>query len=226
MAQVTANDPGGVSIRRLLPAFVILPLLLGWLRLAGERAGVFDAATGTGMMMLLFIIIFSALTYHASRGASRSAEVLRESEERQRRLIENLKGSHFIYVHDTKGVFTHLSGSLTEILGYTPEEFKAHYSTYLTDHPANQAVHRHTERSIRGIPQPPYEVNVRHKEGSSRWLEVQEAPVATGKAAWSRWREWPRTSPSASGPRKPCARAKRNTARSSIRLMRAFALSK
>ena len=80
MAQVTANDPGGVSIRRLLPAFVILPLLLGWLRLAGERAGVFDAATGTGMMMLLFIIIFSALTYHASRRASRSAEAVGKSQ--------------------------------------------------------------------------------------------------------------------------------------------------
>ena len=87
MAQVTADDPGGVSLRRLLPAFVILPLLLGWLRLAGERAGIFDAATGTGMMMLLFIIIFSALTYHASRGASRSAQVLRESEEHLRALV-------------------------------------------------------------------------------------------------------------------------------------------
>jgi len=84
---VTANDPGGVSIRRLLPAVVILLLLLGWLRLAGERAGVFDAATGTGMMMLLFIIIFSGLTYHASRRASRSAETLRESEERFRALV-------------------------------------------------------------------------------------------------------------------------------------------
>jgi len=45
MSQVTANDPGGVNIRRLLPAFVILPLLLGWLCLAGERAWIFDAAT-------------------------------------------------------------------------------------------------------------------------------------------------------------------------------------
>jgi len=82
MAEVTANDPGGVNIRRLLLAFVILPLLLGWLRLVGERAGVFDAPTGTGMMMLLFIIIFSALVYHAGRGASRSAKALRESEAR------------------------------------------------------------------------------------------------------------------------------------------------
>ncbi len=88
MAQVTADDPGGISIRRLLPAFAILPLLLGWLRLAGERAGVFDAATGTGIMMLVFIITFAALAYHAGRRASHSAQVLRESEERFRRYFE------------------------------------------------------------------------------------------------------------------------------------------
>jgi PAS domain S-box-containing protein len=90
MAQVTADDPGGVSIRRLVPPFVMLPLLLGWLRLAGERAGVFDAATGTGIMMLLFIVLFSALAYRAGRRASRSAQVLRESESKYRNLFENM----------------------------------------------------------------------------------------------------------------------------------------
>ncbi len=107
----------------------------------------------------------------------RAEEALRESEQRNRRLIDNLKGSHFIYRHDTQGVFNYVSESLTDILGYTPDEFMAHYSTYLTDHPVNEAVHRHTELSIQGIRQPPYEVNAWHKDGSSRWLEVQEVPV-------------------------------------------------
>lgn len=77
MAQVTADDPGAISFRRLLPALVILPLLLGWLRLAGERAGVFDAATGTGMMMLLFIIIFSGVVRDLRpRGVDRPARTV------------------------------------------------------------------------------------------------------------------------------------------------------
>ncbi len=98
MAQVTADDPGGVSLRRLLPAFVLVPLLLGWLRLAGERAGVFDAATGTGIMMLVFIITFTALAYHAGRRASRSAQTLRESE----RFIQSVAQAspHWLYVFD------------------------------------------------------------------------------------------------------------------------------
>jgi PAS domain S-box-containing protein len=106
-----------------------------------------------------------------------SQQALRASEERHRRLIENLKGSHFVYVHDTQGVFQYISESITGILGYAPEEFMAPYGTYLTDHPANEAVRRYTELSIQGIRQPPFQVHTRHKDGSTRWLEVQEVPV-------------------------------------------------
>ncbi len=60
MAAVTADDPGGRTIRLLLLPMILLPLTLGWLRLAGERYGLYDAALGTAMMMLIFIVIFSA----------------------------------------------------------------------------------------------------------------------------------------------------------------------
>jgi PAS domain S-box-containing protein len=114
-----------------------------------------------------------------------AAEALRQSEARHRRLIENLKGSHFVYVQDTDGVFRYISESITGILGYTPDEFLVHYETYLTDHPANQTARRCTELGIQGIRQPPFEVHTRHKDGSTRWLEVQEVPVldAEGKVA-------------------------------------------
>ena len=75
-------------------------------------------------------------------------------------------------MHDTDGVFQYLDESLTDVLGYTPEEFMAHYSTHMTDHPANQAVHRYTELSIQGIRQPPYEVILRHM------LHIQETGSA------------------------------------------------
>jgi PAS domain S-box-containing protein len=113
----------------------------------------------------------------------RAREALEESEQRYRRLVENLKGSHFVYRHDTAGMFTYVSESVTQVLGYTLDEGMPHYSKYFTDHPANQAAHRYTEMTLQGIRQPAYEVNVWHKDGSTRWLEVQEVPVcdANGK---------------------------------------------
>ena len=104
-------------------------------------------------------------------------EVLRKSEEKYSRLIENLQEDYFFYSHNTEGVFTYLSPAITNILGYTTEEFLTHYSEYLTDNPSNEKALKHTNLSIEGIKQPSYELEIYHKDGSMRTLKVQEVPV-------------------------------------------------
>ena len=107
----------------------------------------------------------------------RAEEILRESEEKYSRLIENLQENYFLYSHDTEGIFTYLSTAITNILGYSPDEFLTHYSEYLTDNPINSKVVKYTDLSIKGIKQPPYELEIYHKDGSTRTLFVQEVPV-------------------------------------------------
>ena len=80
MAQVTADDVGGANLRRWLPVLG-LPILLGWLRLAGERQGVFDAPTGTAMMMMIFIVALAVLAYTGARPVSRSSAALNRQRE-------------------------------------------------------------------------------------------------------------------------------------------------
>ena len=104
-------------------------------------------------------------------------EQLQTAIKRKHSLVESLEKTHFIYSHDVTGNFTYLSPSITGILGYQPEEFMTHFSTYLTDHPVNRDVARYTTLSIQGQTQPPYEVEVFHKDGSRHWLEGAEVPV-------------------------------------------------
>jgi PAS domain S-box-containing protein len=106
-----------------------------------------------------------------------SRESQRRVEERFRRLVENLQQDYFFYSHGTDGVFTYVSPSIERVLGYTPAEFCAHFGTYLTDSPINERVYQHTELSIRGIQQPPYEVEIFHKDQSRHTLMVQEFPA-------------------------------------------------
>ncbi len=102
---------------------------------------------------------------------------LKKSEEKYRRLVEALRDDYFFYTHDTQGVFTYISPSIENVLGYTQKEFLVHCTTFMTDHPLNRAVERYTERSLQGVKQPPYEVEIYHKDGSRHRLEVSEEPI-------------------------------------------------
>ena len=108
---------------------------------------------------------------------TKAEEILRESKEKYSRLVENLQDNYFFYTHNTEGVFTYLSPAITSILGYTTEEFLTHYSEYMTDNPGNEKALKHTDLSLKGIKQPPYELEIYHKDGSQHTLKVQEVPV-------------------------------------------------
>lgn len=92
------------------------------------------------------------------------------------RLAENLT-DFLIYSHGADGVFTYISPTITSVLGYTPKEFKCHYSEYLTDNPINQKVEYYTNLTLKGLKQPSYDLEIFHKNGSRCWLEISETPI-------------------------------------------------
>ncbi len=113
----------------------------------------------------------------------RASDSLASSERKMETLIERLSDDYFFYRHDTNGIFTHVSDSVRNVLGYEPGEFLGHYAKYLTDSPINSEAVKATQLSIRGIRQDPYEVEVLCKDGKIVTLEVSEISVeyAAGK---------------------------------------------
>lgn len=55
---VASQSPGGTMLRRALPTGAVLLVIGGWIRINGERAGLFDTETGTA----LFAILIAAIT--------------------------------------------------------------------------------------------------------------------------------------------------------------------
>ncbi len=122
----------------------------------------------------LFISVSACLIFFLLKSEIRK---YRYSEERYRRVIKSLDREYFIYSHKIDGVFTYVSPSIMNILGYTAEEFLKHFTEYMTDSPKNEKVHYYTELSIRGEKQSSYQIEVFHKNGETRFLEVTESPV-------------------------------------------------
>lgn len=108
---------------------------------------------------------------------SRAERELQRSEKRFRRLVESLEQDYIIYSHDMEGIFTYLSPSIFNVLGYTREEFMGHYTEYMTDSPINKDVEAITDAGLRGEKQVTYESEFWHKDRSRRLLEVTETPV-------------------------------------------------
>ena len=101
MRVVSADATAGALTRRLLPAIVLLPLVLGWLRLRGEEMAFYSTAFGTALFAVSSFLCIGAITWltadkllDAERKARRAEgdlarigrtqdAVLRDSEERK-----------------------------------------------------------------------------------------------------------------------------------------------
>jgi PAS domain S-box-containing protein len=89
MAVFSSENLGGIVARRMLPAALLVPLLLGWLQVLGERSGVYGLGFGSALFATVIIVTFTALVAWASvelnsadRERERGADALRRSNSR------------------------------------------------------------------------------------------------------------------------------------------------
>ncbi len=61
MRPVTSDGPGGVLARTMLPMAIVFPAVIGWLRLEGQRAGLYGTEFGLALFAVANIVCFSAL---------------------------------------------------------------------------------------------------------------------------------------------------------------------
>jgi PAS domain S-box-containing protein len=74
MATVTNPATGGLIARRLLPVAVIVPIVLAWPRLQGERLGYFETEVGLAIFATSNIIIFTVVIWLSARSLNRVDE--------------------------------------------------------------------------------------------------------------------------------------------------------
>lgn len=190
MRYFAGDDVGGFMARRLLPALLGLPLLIGWLRIEGERTGLFTSEIGVALVAISYTLSFACLVWVTARSlhrtdlARRQAETfLRQSEERFRLLFQ--QAAVGIKRLDPQGRFLEVNDKLCSILGYSRDELlglSVRDITHEDDFPLEWA---EAMRLLAGeIPSYSIEKRCVRKDGSIIWSRVTSSrPLDSGEAA-------------------------------------------
>ncbi len=94
---ITSGYIGGRVAQRMLPLAILVPFATGWLRLEGQRHGLYGTEFGLAMFVVVNITFFSFLIWLSARTLNRidvkqqsAADSLRVSQERYRQLAISL----------------------------------------------------------------------------------------------------------------------------------------
>jgi PAS domain S-box-containing protein len=138
-ALIVGDDVGATLARKLLPVAIIVPVLVGLVRLFGEQRGLFGPEVGVALFATSNVIIFAVTIYFAAislRGADlrrrESERDLHDSEQRLRLLINNAP-DYATLMLDTEGRVLHWNVGAQRLKGYTAEEILGqHFSRFYT----------------------------------------------------------------------------------------------
>ncbi|CAN5576721.1 hypothetical protein BH23PSE2_BH23PSE2_10790 [soil metagenome] len=127
MAVIASPSLGGMMARRLFPSMVLTILALGWLRLEGQRRGLYGLELGLALYTLANITMFGALVWWGARLLHRlEAERERVATVRDQALALNRlimdNSLDVICAIDGEGRFVEVSAASQQLWGYAPSE--------------------------------------------------------------------------------------------------------
>jgi len=111
---------GGVTARRLLPAVVVLPLAIGYLRLLGQRRGLYGPEFGVVLFTLAMMALFSILVWLTARNVHRVDLAHAEADLRLHALIRNVPLG--VVVLDLDGRVQLCNNAFIEMFHYSEHE--------------------------------------------------------------------------------------------------------
>ena len=140
MKELTSSNMGGLTSRSLLPLVILLPVILGYLRLIAYWKGLITTEFGVDILvsaiLLAFIVIvwFNArLLNHRDEEKTVAERQLMESEARFRLLVSSVKDYAIIMLDPTGHVISWNEGA-ERIKGYKEEEIIGrHMSVFYTE---------------------------------------------------------------------------------------------
>jgi len=157
MGAFTSNRAGGVMARRLLPAILLIPLMVGWLRRYGERSGLFGPEAGALLVALAYATLLLGLLWLTARSINRKDEQWQLSEQRRAAEINTLIDAvpFLVSLHGPDGRWLRTNPAAREVFGFDPttgtrEEVASRVQARLPDGTPLTPANMPSSRALRG----------------------------------------------------------------------------
>ena len=178
MAIVSSDSIGGIIARRLLPAAVIVPAVLGWIRLLGERAGFYEAEFGLSLTVLSSMIIFVALIWWNAASLHGLDIERKQAEEARAKLAAIVDCSDDAITSTTlDGVIVSWNKGAERIYGYSSEEVIGRHISVLVPPDRPDEISELMERIKRGERIEQYETARMRKDGGQFDVSLTASPI-------------------------------------------------
>ena len=178
----------GVLVRRTLPFIILLPLVIGYVRVRGQELDLYDTGMGTALLVVPLIALLCSVLWWGAEAVRRhqgrigaTTNELRRSEERFRLAADAVNG--IIYELDLRTGTIERTRGFQEVVGYRRDDVPPTVDWWLAQvHPEDRvrvAQHLAAESTqhneVIGL-----EYRVRHRGG--HWLHLDDRSVLMEEA--------------------------------------------
>ena len=193
MDVVMDDHVAGAATRRLLPIVLVVPALFGWLRMHGQRAGLYDSATGTLIFTCSVVVSLAALVWWSGRSLMRAdverrrAEAhLRASEKDWRQLADAMP--QIVWSARPDGWIDYANQRWFDYTGTGPDlDLGRDWPRVLHPDDLQRSLVEWMTAVEAGVG---YEANLRFRrasDGEYRWHLVRALPVRDASSAIAKW---------------------------------------
>jgi len=176
IGEIHGNRVGSFMARRLLPAAIGVPIVIGWITEEGESLRLYGNQFGEVIAATAYIAIAFVLTWRIARSLNQmdaerksAAEALRQTEGHYKLMVEH--ASDLIYNVDSRGYITFVNPATVRMMGYLPNEVVGRrYVEFVRPDFQKRAGRLFITQFLRKTPSVYNEVPIRAKDGRELWL--------------------------------------------------------
>lgn len=122
-----SDSIGGRSARLLIPLVVVVPTVIGFLRVIGQEYGLYNTGLGTTMSTFVIVLLMFGIVFFYSQTVHRADQERINVEKdlaRNERLYHDLfdYSQSILSTHDLEGKLLSVNRAMVESLGYQPDE--------------------------------------------------------------------------------------------------------